>query len=85
VLGAYRTAPEVTRERLHIEALEGILDQVELILLDEDAIGDQVLPFLPLTDPSASGARPSAPTPGPAPSPAPSPAPDNSDSTGEGE
>jgi membrane protease subunit HflK len=85
VLGAYRTAPEVTRERLHIEALEGILDQVELILLDEDAIGSQVLPFLPLTDPSDSGARPSAPTPGPAPSPAPSPAPDNSDSTGEGE
>ena len=76
VLGAYRTAPEVTRERLHIEALEGILDQVELILLDEDAIGSQVLPFLPLTDPSNSGAGPSAPTP--------SPAPNNSDSTGEG-
>ena len=76
VLGAYRTAPEVTRERLHIEALEGILDQVELILLDEDAIGSQVLPFLPLTDPSGSGAGPSAPTP--------SPAPNNSDSTGEG-
>lgn len=77
VLGAYRTAPEVTRERLHIEALEGILDQVELILLDEDAVGSQVLPFLPLTDPSASEARPSVPTP--------SPAPDNSNSTGEGE
>jgi membrane protease subunit HflK len=85
VLGAYRTAPEVTRERLHIEALEGILDQVELILLDEDAVGGQVLPFLPLTDPSDSEARPSAPAPGPAPSPAPSPAPENSDSTGEGE
>jgi membrane protease subunit HflK len=85
VLGAYRTAPEVTRERLHIEALEGILDQVELILLDEDAVGSQVLPFLPLTDASDPEARPSAPAPGPAPSPAPSPAPDDSDSTGEGE
>jgi membrane protease subunit HflK len=85
VLGAYRTAPEVTRERLHIEALEGILDQVELILLDEDAVGSQVLPFLPLTDPSASEAGPSAPAPGLAPSPAPSPAPDSSDSTGEGD
>jgi membrane protease subunit HflK len=61
VLEAYRTAPEVTRERLHIEALEGILDQVELILLDEDAIGNQVLPFLPLTDSGDSGARPSSP------------------------
>jgi membrane protease subunit HflK len=62
VLEAYRLAPEVTRERLHIEALEGILNQVELILLDEDAIGNQVLPFLPLTDPSNSNARPNTPT-----------------------
>jgi len=61
VLEAYRLAPEVTRERLHIEALEGILDQVDLILLDEDAIGNQVLPFLPLTDPGNSNTRPSAP------------------------
>ena len=50
VLEAYRLAPEVTRERMHIEALEGILDQVRLVLLDPDAVGDQVLPFLPLTD-----------------------------------
>jgi membrane protease subunit HflK len=61
ILEAYSLAPVVTRERLHIEALEGILDQAELILLDEDAIGNQVLPFLPLTDPSNSNARPSAP------------------------
>lgn len=65
VLEAYQLAPVVTRERLHIEALEGILDQVELILLDEDAIGNQVLPFLPLTDPSTSTAEPSAPNPAP--------------------
>lgn len=64
VLEAYRLAPEVTRERLHIEALEDILDQVELILLDEDAIGNQVLPFLPLTDPASnSNAKPIAPNP----------------------
>ena len=58
VLGAYRLAREVTRERLHIEALESILDQVELILLDEDAIGNQILPILPLTDPSNSNPAP---------------------------
>ena len=46
-----------------------------VILLDEEAIGNQVLPFLPLTDPSNSNARPSAPNL----------APDNSNSTGEGE
>jgi membrane protease subunit HflK len=75
VLEAYRLAPEVTRERLHIEALEGILDKVGLILLDDDAIGNNVLPFLPLTDPSNSTARPSTPNL----------APNNSNPNGEGE
>ena len=49
VLSEYRLAPEVTRERLHIEALEAILNRVELILLDANT-GSQVLPFLPLRD-----------------------------------
>ena len=53
VLGEYRLAPEVTRERMHIEALETILARVELTLLDLGA-GNQVLPFLPLRDPSES-------------------------------
>ncbi|MBX3051101.1 MAG: FtsH protease activity modulator HflK [Caldilineaceae bacterium] len=48
ILGAYRLAPEVTRERMHIEALEDVLQQVQLTLLDADAVGGQVLPFLPL-------------------------------------
>jgi membrane protease subunit HflK len=47
VLQEYRQAPEVTRERMHIEALEAILARVELVLLDA-AIGSQALPFLPL-------------------------------------
>ena len=49
VLREYRLAQEVTRERMHIEALEAILAQVELILLDTGA-GNPVLPFLPLRD-----------------------------------
>jgi membrane protease subunit HflK len=49
VLSEYRLAPEVTRERMHIEALEAILNRVELILLDANT-GNQVLPFLPLKD-----------------------------------
>jgi len=53
VLREYRLAPGVTRERMHIEALETILAQVELILLDIDAAGGQVLPILPLKDLSA--------------------------------
>lgn len=50
VLQAYRLAPDVTRERLQIEAVERVLSQVSLILLDQDAGGGQVLPFLPLSD-----------------------------------
>lgn len=49
VLEAYRIAPDITRERLHIEALEGVLNEVELILLDNATVGDQLLPILPLT------------------------------------
>jgi len=43
----------VTRERMHIEALEAILARVELILLDV-GVGNQVLPILPLRDLSES-------------------------------
>lgn len=64
ILEAYRLAPEVTRERMHIEALEDILAQVGLILLDDEAIGNgnQVLPFLPLTDLSGSNLTPNRPS-----------------------
>ena len=53
VLKEYRSARQVTRERLHIEALEKILNKVELILVDDD-VGKGVLPFLPLANPSSS-------------------------------
>ena len=55
VLKAYQTAPDITRERMHIEALEGILDDVGLILLDAEAVGGEVLPFLPLDSLSGGG------------------------------
>jgi len=78
VLEAYRLAPDVTRERMHIEALERILSQSELILLDEDALSGQVLPFLPLDDlngtnlpgqegPGTGSGSPSSPSPTPTP------------------
>jgi membrane protease subunit HflK len=53
VLKEYRLARQVTRERLHIEALEKILNQVELILVDDD-VGRGVLPLLPLSNPNSS-------------------------------
>ncbi|MEZ4725904.1 MAG: FtsH protease activity modulator HflK [Caldilineaceae bacterium] len=50
ILSAYQIAPDVTRERMHIEALEQVLTEVELILLDGASVGGQVVPFLPLGD-----------------------------------
>lgn len=62
VLNAYKLAPDVTRERLHIEALERVLGQVELTLLDEEAMGgSQVLPFLPLAPTGTVEPTPAAP------------------------
>ncbi len=55
MLKAYQTAPDITRERMHIEALEGILDDVGLILLDAEAVGGEVLPFLPLDSLNGAG------------------------------
>ncbi len=45
---AYEKAPDVTRQRLYIEAMEDVLGQVESkIILDAD-LPDKVLPLLPL-------------------------------------
>lgn len=58
VLDAYRLAPDVTRERMYIEALESVLSSTELTLIDQDALGGQVLPFLPLGGANSSNALP---------------------------
>lgn len=50
ILEAYRLAPEVTRERMHIEALEAVLQRVQLTLLDNNAVGGPIVPLLPLRD-----------------------------------
>lgn len=47
VLTEYRRAPDVTRERMHIEALEDVLARAPKVVLNQG--GDSnVLPFLPL-------------------------------------
>lgn len=61
ILQAYRLAPEVTRERMHIEALEEILQSVEMILIDTDAVGGQLLPFLPLKELNGTDLPPAGP------------------------
>lgn len=78
VLNAYKLAPDITRERLHIEALESILNQTELILLDGDAVSNGVLPFLPLRELDGNATEAQLPIenttqPTPAPTPEPEP------------
>ena len=53
-LREYRNHPEATRQRLYIEMMQRILPRVEVVVID-DEIGSNALPFLPLTDPGSSG------------------------------
>ena len=51
VLTEYLLAPEVTRKRLYLETMEGVLGGVDIILLDENSGGGQgVVPYLPLNE-----------------------------------
>ena len=51
VLTEYEKAPEVTRKRLYLETMEGVLGGVDIILLDEGQGGGQgVVPYLPLNE-----------------------------------
>ncbi len=54
ILESYKQSPEVTRRRLYLEAMEGILPGVKKFVLSDDG----VLPFLPLegTTPQTSNA-----------------------------
>jgi membrane protease subunit HflK len=49
ILFEYEKAPEVTRQRLFLEAMEEILPGVKMYIMSADA-GGNVLPLLPLTD-----------------------------------
>lgn len=49
ILFEYEKAPEVTRQRLFLEAMEDILPKVRMYIMSGDA-GNSVLPLLPLTD-----------------------------------
>jgi membrane protease subunit HflK len=47
VLGEYKKAPEVTRQRLYLETLEAILPKMDKVILEKGATG-KLLPYLPL-------------------------------------
>ncbi|MFQ1702555.1 FtsH protease activity modulator HflK [Loktanella agnita] len=51
VLNEYQKAPDVTRKRIYLETMEGVLGGVDIILLDDNAEGGQgVVPYLPLNE-----------------------------------
>ncbi len=50
VYDEYAKAPEVTRKRLYLETMERVLGSVEKIIIDQDAGGQGVVPYLPLNE-----------------------------------
>ena len=46
MLEVYRTAPEVTRERMYLQALEGVLSSTSKVLVDTESSGNMM--YLPL-------------------------------------
>ena len=53
-LREYREHPEATRIRLYLETMERILPGVKVVVVDEE-IGSNALPFLPLDDGGSEG------------------------------
>lgn len=53
VLGEYSQAPEVTRKRLYLETMEGVLGGINKVIIDPTTGGDGgqgVVPYLPLNE-----------------------------------
>ena len=52
LFGEYLKAPEVTRRRIYLETMQGVMPKLgKKVIVDESA--NQVLPFLPITSPAA--------------------------------
>lgn len=65
VLSEYRSAPQVTRERMYIETMERVYAKVDKVLLSADQGG--VLPFLPLRGTATPSEAPAPPAQAPQP------------------
>lgn len=50
ILEEYRKAPDVTRKRLYLETMEEVLGRVDKIIIDDQAAGQGVVPYLPLNE-----------------------------------
>lgn len=56
ILTEYQKAPEVTRQRMYLETVEGVLDDMNKIIV-EDGAGSGVVPYLPLNELKKQGAQ----------------------------
>ena len=76
VLEEYRKGKDVTRERLYLETIERVMANVRKVVIDSP-VGNNVLPYLPITEINRGTQQPGQPqaAPQPAPQPAPSPQP----------
>ena len=72
VLGEYQKAPQVTRERMYLDAMQEIYSGVNKVIIDSRAAGN--LLYLPIDKLMQSAGAPAAAVPGPA-AQAPAPAP----------
>lgn len=50
ILEEFEKAPEVTRKRLYLETMEKVLGRVDKVIIDGDAGGQGVVPYLPLNE-----------------------------------
>ncbi|WP_172294014.1 FtsH protease activity modulator HflK [Pseudoruegeria sp. HB172150] len=54
VLEEYKNAPEVTRKRLYLETMEGVMGDIDKVILDsnisEGGAGQGIVPYLPLNE-----------------------------------
>jgi len=58
---SYKASPDVTRRRMYLETMEGVLGGMDKVIIDQKGGGTGVVPYLPLdsltTRPTAQGAR----------------------------
>jgi modulator of FtsH protease HflK len=63
VYESYRAAPDITRQRMYLETLEGIFSKTSKVIIDDKGAGTGVIPYLPLDQ--LQPKAPSAPTTSP--------------------
>ncbi|HEY2889293.1 MAG TPA: HflK protein, partial [Dongiaceae bacterium] len=63
VLEAYQKAPEVTRRRLYLEAMEQVLKGMNKILIDPRMSGSGTVPYLSLNELLKNGSSSTAASP----------------------